>query len=906
MLFKYGSGVTWVLGCSLLACSGERTFDVEMVRDPLINCGTELGVAPLENACGHGWVGPFGDSMGLGAPGSPIQATMPPAAAPEVSEVQVTYSLTLASTGGTYGGALTFVPPFTQDYALVLDVGAALQVLDDTDALVLPILQQDIGAACAQVGDSLGAGAPGTNMASVDVVPLEAGRTYRLVLGSAAVPDVRLLIDEPNDFLNLYFADVDGDLFGDPFSPLVSECVAPDGYVARAGDCDDGNELVNPDAEEVLDDGVDIDNDCDTLIFGEGATSDLEVVSVNVAGGVSRLAVGSSTSVIVQQVITNNSSIPTDALVTRSASSTGGTIVPATSLEFLNNVELGEYRRLATSYEIACTEAGNATFTVSVNVSPARSIDVDPNPDNDTREVTFVVQCLPCVHAAEDLVLADDTLIEAKLVMAGSYFELGANGARVAGDVKVAGTAYLRNTSVVDGDLTYATQLIHQGAGTYQVTGVTAQAPVSVPAIQVESVAFGTNDVSAPSGSSQTWAPGSYGSGEVSGSVTLSAGSYSFRSLVLAPDARLWLDTSRGDVLIGIDEAFEVGDRAWIRRDGAGLASIYTNDDDDVRIGTDVEHFDATLIAPHASVHVYSRTEIRGCLAAKDIAFEPQVELFETPFPGGTVTPVDPVDPDPPTCSDGVQNGQETGVDCGGPACPSCAPPCALTSYDAQTQMAHSTGGPSGLDWNIWSNGNVSTLHTFTAGPTRISVLARGQAALGIPAHMVIRVGGQIVGQTFVPSASNQWYDFYFQSTPGQKLVEIAFDNDLYAPPADRNLYVRTLSIDCQTPPPSAPVLSATFHKTNDWGSGYCVDLRVTNTGTASTMTWQALIDTRQSQIYTSWNGNFMGATGIVQVSPVSWNRIIAPGQTISSVGFCANRIPGTNNNPTITAITGY
>jgi hypothetical protein len=31
-----------------------------------------------------------------------------------------------------------------------------------------------------------------------------------------------------------------------------------------------------------------------------------------------------------------------------------------------------------------------------------------------------------------------------------------------------------------------------------------------------------------------------------------------------------------------------------------------------------------------------------------------------------------------PTCTDGIQNGQETGVDCGGPVCPACPSPTAL------------------------------------------------------------------------------------------------------------------------------------------------------------------------------------------------------------------------------------
>ena len=41
-------------------------------------------------------------------------------------------------------------------------------------------------------------------------------------------------------------------------------------------------------------------------------------------------------------------------------------------------------------------------------------------------------------------------------------------------------------------------------------------------------------------------------------------------------------------------------------------------------------------------------------------------KIIDTP-PGGQ--------PDPPTCTDGKQNGKETGVDCGGPDCPACAPP---------------------------------------------------------------------------------------------------------------------------------------------------------------------------------------------------------------------------------------
>ena len=55
-----------------------------------------------------------------------------------------------------------------------------------------------------------------------------------------------------------WYTDADGDGYGDP-ATVVFSCTQPPGTVAFAGDCDDGNPAVNPDAEEVCDG---IDNDC--------------------------------------------------------------------------------------------------------------------------------------------------------------------------------------------------------------------------------------------------------------------------------------------------------------------------------------------------------------------------------------------------------------------------------------------------------------------------------------------------------------------------------------------------------------------------------------------------------------------------------------------------------------------
>lgn len=57
-----------------------------------------------------------------------------------------------------------------------------------------------------------------------------------------------------------WYADVDGDSYGDPAS-VVQACDPPEGYVSQAGDCDDTDAGANPAAPEVCDD-ADRDEDC--------------------------------------------------------------------------------------------------------------------------------------------------------------------------------------------------------------------------------------------------------------------------------------------------------------------------------------------------------------------------------------------------------------------------------------------------------------------------------------------------------------------------------------------------------------------------------------------------------------------------------------------------------------------
>jgi hypothetical protein len=81
-------------------------------------------------------------------------------------------------------------------------------------------------------------------------------------------------VEEPSCIEAAWYADADGDGFGDP-AESISACDQPDGYVSNDEDCDDSDETVNPDATEVCNE---IDDDCDGFV--DDADSDVEGLNV--------------------------------------------------------------------------------------------------------------------------------------------------------------------------------------------------------------------------------------------------------------------------------------------------------------------------------------------------------------------------------------------------------------------------------------------------------------------------------------------------------------------------------------------------------------------------------------------------------------------------------------------------
>ncbi|MSQ03242.1 MAG: hypothetical protein EXR71_15350, partial [Myxococcales bacterium] len=57
-----------------------------------------------------------------------------------------------------------------------------------------------------------------------------------------------------------FWPDTDGDGYGDDAATALDACEPPDGFVGQAGDCDDANRTIHPDAEETCNQ---LDDNCD-------------------------------------------------------------------------------------------------------------------------------------------------------------------------------------------------------------------------------------------------------------------------------------------------------------------------------------------------------------------------------------------------------------------------------------------------------------------------------------------------------------------------------------------------------------------------------------------------------------------------------------------------------------------
>jgi endoglucanase len=73
----------------------------------------------------------------------------------------------------------------------------------------------------------------------------------------------------------------------------------------------------------------------------------------------------------------------------------------------------------------------------------------------------------------------------------------------------------------------------------------------------------------------------------------------------------------------------------------------------------------------------------------------------------------------------------------------------------------------------------------------------------------------------------------------------------------------------------------------DDWGTGYCAQVKVTNNGT-QVSDWKVIF-TVEGKIREMWNATYTQSGNSVTAEGVSWNNNVNPGQT-ADFGFCADR----------------
>ncbi|MFD2366341.1 glycosyl hydrolase family 18 protein [Pseudoduganella sp. GCM10020061] len=88
---------------------------------------------------------------------------------------------------------------------------------------------------------------------------------------------------------------------------------------------------------------------------------------------------------------------------------------------------------------------------------------------------------------------------------------------------------------------------------------------------------------------------------------------------------------------------------------------------------------------------------------------------------------------------------------------------------------------------------------------------------------------------------------------------------------------------------PEPGALQASYVISNDWGSGYCGSVTVSNSGSTLASSWTVEMAV-EGTVASLWNGKYTQAGSTLKLSGPDWNRNLAAGAQYKDMGFCANR----------------
>jgi endoglucanase len=117
-------------------------------------------------------------------------------------------------------------------------------------------------------------------------------------------------------------------------------------------------------------------------------------------------------------------------------------------------------------------------------------------------------------------------------------------------------------------------------------------------------------------------------------------------------------------------------------------------------------------------------------------------------------------------------------------------------TLQAENFATKTTGGPTADVYGIWTNGYIEDSVNFpVSGKYSFIVMASGSAAAGLWPEMEIRIDQSTIDSVTVHSATWGTYVIEGNIPAGIHNLAIAFTNDYYNPPEDRNLYVDSVFI---------------------------------------------------------------------------------------------------------------
>jgi hypothetical protein len=113
------------------------------------------------------------------------------------------------------------------------------------------------------------------------------------------------------------------------------------------------------------------------------------------------------------------------------------------------------------------------------------------------------------------------------------------------------------------------------------------------------------------------------------------------------------------------------------------------------------------------------------------------------------------------------------------------------STIQVESMPIHTSGGASSGGWLLWANGYVAqNINVAQAGTYLFNVFASGTPVQGGWPIMTLKIDGTAQDSITVPTNQVTAYTLMADLTPGTHQLAISFDNDAYAPPEDRNLFL--------------------------------------------------------------------------------------------------------------------